>query len=391
MVTKVWHVSATGSLLRTLLCRACRTEVEPDAPVGVCPTCGHTLFAQYAWDRLDGKRWWGDVRQRPPTLWKYRELLPVREERSVVSLGESEGPLLRLSDGTDHPDLELWAKDDGGLPTGSFKARGMAVAVSRARELRIRRLFAPSAGNAGLALAAYGARARIPVTVYLPESVDPRVLEGLARYGAHVVRFGATIREAGAEARRRESDRSFDLSTMREPYRVEGKKTMAFEIVERFGPSRMPDAIVYPTGGGTGLVGLWKGFEELRSLGLLERSPRLIAVQPTGAAPVVQALREGTSSVSPWTATKTVAPGLAVPAPFASERVLEAVRATGGTGVTVPDEEILAAQRTLAKRHGLSVSLEAAAPWASVPELVRSGAVREGERVLLYHTGRGPS
>jgi threonine synthase len=331
------------------------------------------------------------VRQRPPTLWKYRELLPVREERSVVSLGESEGPLLRLSGGMGHPDLELWAKDDGGLPTGSFKARGMAVAVSRARELRIRRLFAPSAGNAGLALAAYGARARIPVTVYLPESVDPRVLEGLARYGAHVVRFGATIREAGAEARKRESDRSFDLSTMREPYRVEGKKTMAFEIVERFGPSRMPDAIVYPTGGGTGLVGLWKGFEELRALGLLERSPRLIAVQPTGAAPVVQALREGTASVSPWTATKTVAPGLAVPAPFASERILEAVRATGGAGVTVSDEEILAAQRTLAERHGLSVSLEAAAPWASVPELVRSGAVREGERVLLYHTGRGPS
>ena len=384
-------MSATGSRLHSLVCRACGTELEPDAPTGVCPTCGQTLFVQYALDRLDGHRWWDEVGRRPPTLWKYRELLPVREERSVMSLGESEGPLLRLSDGTDGPDLELWAKDDGGLPTGSFKARGMTVAVSRALELGVGRLFVPSAGNAGLALAAYGARARIPVTVYLPEGVDPRVVEGVTRYGADVVRFGATIREAGAEARRRESGRSFDLSTMREPYRVEGKKTMAFEIVERFGPDRMPDAIVYPTGGGTGLVGLWRGFEELRTLGLLERTPRLIAVQSDGCAPVVQALREGASRVSSWTEAKTVAPGLAVPAPFASERVLEAVRATGGAGVTVPDEEILAAQRTLARRYGLSVSIEAAAPWASVPELYRSGAVRGGERVLLYHTGRGPS
>jgi threonine synthase len=381
-------VTATGSTLRSLECRACCTEVDPDTLHGTCPTCGHTLLARYALDRVDGPGWWRTVRSREPTLWKYRELLPVRDVGSVVTLGEHEGPVLRLFSGPGDRGAEVWAKDDGGLPTGSFKARGMSVAVSRARELGVRRAFAPSAGNAGLALAAYGARARLPVAVYLPERADPRSVEGVRRYGAEVVSVGATIREAGEEARRREAGRAFDLSTLREPYRVEGKKTMAFEIFERFGPEGMPAAVVYPTGGGTGLVGMHKGFEELRTLGLLAQSPRLIAVQAEGCAPVVQALRDGSPKVTPCPAPATIAPGLAVPAPFASERVLEAVRATGGTGVAVPDQEIVSAQATLARDHGLAVSLEAAAPWAAMARLVDSGAVRPQERVLLYLTGR---
>ena len=382
-------MSATGSLLSSLSCRACCSEAGADTPAGTCPTCGGALFAQYTLDRLDGRRWWAEVATRAPTLWKYRELLPVRDDGSIVSLGEAEGPVVRLRAGPELPDVELWAKDDGGLPTGSFKARGMAVAVSRARELGLRRLFAPSAGNAGLALAAYGARAGLPVTVYLPERAPGPLVEALGRYGATVVRVGATIREAGEEARRREAGRAFDLSTLREPYRLEGKKTMAFEVAERFGPDRLPDAIVYPTGGGTGLVGLKKGFDELRSLGVVERTPRLISVQSDGCAPVVQALRDGAPRVTPWPRSTTVAPGLAVPAPFASERILEAVRSTGGTGVSVSDEAILAAQRTLARDHGLAVAVEAAAPWAALGDLRRSGALRAGERVLLYHTGRG--
>ncbi len=382
-------MSETGSRLRRLGCRACCTEHDADRLRGVCGTCGHTLFAEYDLDGLDGRAWWRDVQARAPGLWKYRELLPVRDDRSIVSLGEAEGPLLPLGDDDRNPGIELWAKDDGVLPTGSFKARGMTVAVSRARELGASRLFAPSAGNAGLALAAYGARARLPVAVFLPERADASVAEAVGRYGAEVVRVGATIRESGEEARRRESARAFDMSTMREPYRVEGKKTMAFEIRERFGEERMPEAIVYPTGGGTGLVGLAKGFEELRSLGLLEKVPRLISVQADGCAPVVRALRDGAARVSAWEDATTVAPGLLVPAPFSSERVLEAVRRTGGTGVTVPDESILAARGELARRYGLSVSLEAAAPWAAVPQLRSSGAIRDGERVLLYLTGRG--
>jgi len=383
-------VTDPGSLLRSLECRACDAEVPVDAPVGPCPKCGHTLLAQYALDRLDGHRWWATVRGRPPTLWRFRELLPVRDERAIVTLGETESPVLPLPGAFRGADLELWAKDDGGLPTGSFKARGMAVAVSRARELGVRQLFVPSAGNAGIALAAYGARARIPVKVYLPAAADPRTLEAIARYGVEVVRSGATIREAGEEARRQESGKAFDLSTMREPYRVEGKKTMAFELFARFGPERMPEAIVYPTGGGTGLVGMKKGFDELRTLGLLERTPRLISVQSNGCAPVVRALQEGASRVTPWAEPRTVAPGLAVPAPFASERILEAVRGSGGTGVAVSDAQILESQRDLARTWGISVSIEAAAPWAAVPELCRAGGLRAGERVLLYLTGRGP-
>lgn len=383
-------MTATGSLLRSLSCRTGCREVDPEGPQGTCPTCGQTLLAGYALGQIDGNRWWSEVGRRAPTLWKYRELLPVRDDRSVVTLGETEGPLLRLATDAELSDIEVWAKDDGGLPTGSFKARGIAVAVSRAVELGVRRLFAPSAGNAGIALAAYGARAKVPVVVYLPEAADARTVAAVERYGAVVVRFGATIREAGEEARRREGGRGFDLSTLREPYRVEGKKTMAFEIAERLGPEQLPDVIVYPTGGGTGLLGLHKGFEELRTLGLVPHPPRLIAVQSDGCAPVVRALRDGAPRVTPWEKATTVAPGLAVPAPFSSERVLEAVRATGGTGVAVSDAEIISAQETLARVHGLSVSLEAAAPWAALPELRRSGVVRAEDRVVLYHTGRGP-
>ncbi len=381
-------MSSTGSLLRALSCRACCGEVAPSALVGTCPTCGSALFAEYDLDRLAGTAWWREVAGREPTLWKYRELLPVQDTRSVVSLGEREGPVLRLVRGVEG--IELLAKDDGGLPTGSFKARGMTMAVSRAVELGARRLFVPSAGNAGIALAAYAARAGLPATVYLPEGADARSVEAVERYGAEVVRAGATIREAGAEARKREAGRAFDLSTLREPYRLEGKKTMAFEIAERLGRDGMPDVIVYPTGGGTGLVGMQKGFTELARLGLLERGPRLVAVQARGCAPVVKALQENATTVTPWPDPVTIAPGLAVPAPFASERLLEAVRESRGSGVAVTDEEIVAAQRSLARDQGLAVALEAAAPWAALPALLASGAIRAGERVLLYLTGRAP-
>ncbi len=381
-------MSSTGSLLRTLSCRACCGEVAPSALVGTCPTCGSALFAEYDLDRLAGTAWWREVAGREPSLWKYRELLPVQDTRSVVSLGEREGPVLRLVRGVEG--IELLAKDDGGLPTGSFKARGMTMAVSRAVELGARRLFVPSAGNAGIALAAYAARAGLPATVYLPEGADARSVEAVERYGAEVVRAGATIREAGAEARKREAGRAFDLSTLREPYRLEGKKTMAFEIAERLGRDGMPDVIVYPTGGGTGLVGMQKGFTELARLGLLERGPRLVAVQARGCAPVVKALQENATTVTPWPDPVTIAPGLAVPAPFASERLLEAVRESRGSGVAVTDEEIVAAQRSLARDQGLAVALEAAAPWAALPALRASGAIRAGERVLLYLTGRAP-
>jgi threonine synthase len=380
----------TGSRLTELECRACAARLPVGAPVGTCPECGHTLFAVYDTARWDGRAWWRGLSERPSTLWRYRELLPVYEEENIVTLGEGFTPILDLGEVEGAPGVRVLAKDDGSMPTGSFKARGMAVAVSRARELGLRELFVPSAGNAGTALAAYSARAGLTARVYLPERTPAPIRNAIRSYGADVVEVPGTIREAGDAARVRERGRgSFDMSTLREPYRVEGKKTMGFEIVEQSGADGLPDAILYPAGGGTGLVGMAKAFRELLSLGLLERPPRLYAVQSDGCAPVVRALKEGATRVTPWSEPRTIAPGLLVPLPFASERILEAVRASGGGGVTVSDREIVEAMRSLAVRHGLSASPEAAAPYAALPKLFRTGALHPGERVLLYLTGTG--
>jgi threonine synthase len=360
-----------------------------DRPSGVCPTCGGALFAEYDLAQLDGPTWLRGLADRDRTIWRYRELLPVRDDEHIVSLGEGGSPTLRLPP-PDGSALTLLAKDDGGLPTGSFKARGMSVAVSRCVELGLRDLYVPSAGNAALALAAYGARGRRQVRVYVPVGTMPSLLELCRSYGAEVRTLPGTLREVGAAARDAErKSGGFDLSTLREPYRVEGKKTMGFEIFEQFAARGLPDAVVYPTGGGTGLVGMHRAFDTLRALGLLERTPRLYAVQPEGCAPVVRALRDGATRVDPWNDPHTVAPGLLVPAPFAGERILEAVRTSHGDGVTVSDAEIVASMRELLREQGISVSPEAAAPYAALPELLRRGLIRPGETVLLYLTGTG--
>jgi threonine synthase len=383
-------VEPTDSLLARLECRACCTEVDADQVIGTCPTCGHTLFAAYHLERLDGRAWLAGLPSRRPTMWRYRELLPVRSLSAVTTLGEGLSPILRLGSIPSADGVDLMVKDDGGLPTGSFKARGMAMAVSRAKELGLTDLYVPSAGNAGVALAAYAARAGLRARVYLPAATPAPMVAACRGYGAEVVTVEGTIRDAGEHARRTEAGRgSFDMSTLREPYRLEGKKTMGFEIFEQCRESGLPDAIVYPTGGGTGLVGMYKAFRELAALGLLDRMSRLIAVQPEGCAPVVRALQGGDARATPWEDPHTIAPGLLVPAPFASERILEAVRETKGCGVTTTDEQIRAAVPELGRRFGISASPEGAATYAALPQLVRSGAVRAGESILLYNTGSG--
>lgn len=380
----------TGSRLTSLECRACGTQTDPRGAVGTCPICGHALFAGYDTVGWDSHAWWETVRGRPRDLWRYRELLPVQDDAQITTLGEGFTPILDLGPVASAPGIRVLAKDDGAMPTGSFKARGMAVAVSRARELGLRELFVPSAGNAGTALAAYCARAGLTARVYLPERTPAPMKLAIRSYGAAVIEVSGTIREAGEIARSREKGRgSFDMSTLREPYRLEGKKTMGFEIVEQSGSEGLPDAIVYPTGGGTGLVGMAKAFRELKALGLLDRVPRLYAVQSEGCAPVVRALADGAAKVTPWSEPKTIAPGLLVPSPFSSERILEAVRETRGGGIAVGDREVVGAMRDLAQRHGVSASPEAAAPYAALPKLLRDGAVRTGECVLLYLTGTG--
>lgn len=380
----------TESRLAHLECPACKVEVPADRPATRCPTCSGPLFATYSLDGWTARDWRERLRERPGTLWRYRELLPVRDDRWITTLGEGFTPVLDLGPVAEASGAEVWLKDDGAMPTGSFKARGMAVAVSRARELGVARFYVPSAGNAGVALAAYAARAALPARIYLPVTTPLPMQEACRRYGAEVVREGPTIREAGEAARHAEAaGDSFDMSTLREPYRAEGKKTMGLEIWEQMGPDRMPDAIVYPTGGGTGIIGMHRAFVQLRTLGLLDRLPRLYSVQPEGCAPIVRALREEQPKAVPWENAHTAAPGLLVPAPFGSERILEAIRESHGGGVTVSDAALLGAVELLARRHGISASPEGAAPYAALPALLGKGAIRAGERVLLYNTGSG--
>jgi threonine synthase len=382
--------SDTGSRLRSLECPSCKATTDAHHPHGTCPTCKGPLFATYDLAHLAGKSWWEQLVGREASLWRYRELLPVQSVDVITTLGEGFSPVLSLGRVPECPGVDLLLKDDGGLPTGSFKARGMAVAVSRARELGLHRLFVPSAGNAGVALAAYAARAGLKASVYLPRRAAPTSERAVRLFGAEVVCTGETIREAGEEARRREAGAgSFDMSTLREPYRVEGKKTMAFEIAEQCGSTGLPDVIVYPTGGGTGLVGMHKGFTELRELGLIDREPRLAAVQSSGCAPVVRAIESNAPRVEPWPNPATIAPGLLVPAPFGSEHVLGAIRASKGGAVEVSDPAIISAMSALATRFGFWASPEGAATWAALPGLVERGLVLPEEKLLLYNTGSG--
>ncbi len=382
-------MGGTGSRLDRLACRGCGRDSEPDRLIGTCPECGQALFAEYRTDRFDARSWWASLGNRPWTLWRYREMLPVREEAAVTTLGEGCTAILPLPAVPGAEGVAVLLKDDGTMPTGSFKARGMAVAVSRARELGARALFAPTAGNAGIALSAYAARAGLGARVYLPAVGTEAVQAACRAYGATAVPVPGTIRDAGAAGRAAEpGSGAFEMSTLREPYRLEGKKTMGYEILEQLGPA-VPEAIVYPTGGGTGLIGMFKAFRELRDLGLTDARPRFYAVQPEGCAPVVRALDHDAPRIEPWTDPVTVAPGLLVPAPFASERILEAVRESRGGGVAVSDRAIVEAMAWLATAAGISASPEGAAPLAALPELVRSGRIRAGERVLLYNTGVG--
>ncbi len=328
------------------------------------------------------------VRGREPTLWRYAELLPLRNGAARTSLGEGFTPLLNLPRlartlGTD----ALLLKDESLNPTGSFKARGMAVAVSRARELGLRRLAAPSAGNAGAALAVYAARAGLRAWTVMPRDT-PRVPLIEARLaGAHVHLIDGLIHDAGRVVRRHGD--WFDMSTLREPYRVEGKKTMGFEIVEQLG-GRLPDAIVYPAGGGTGLIGMAKAFDEMQSIGWIgAERPRMYVVQAAGCAPIVRAFEGGFETAPIWRDASTIASGLRVPAALGDYLMLRTLRSTGGGALAVSDDAIRRATDLAARREGIWLSPEGAATVAAAALLRDREALRPGETVVLFNTGAG--
>lgn len=361
-------------------CFACELEHDPRALLTVCRACGMPLRVDYdlsrAQLRLPG------LCGRVSSLWRYREVLPL-EEGDEISLGEGFTPLLAV-------ESNVWVKDEARNPTGSFKARGMAVAISIAKHLGARALSAPSAGNAAGALAAYGARAGLPVTVAMPEDTPAPFFSECELYGATIHRVRGTIADAGKFLREHGPKDTFDASTLREPYRIEGKKTMAYELIEQM-EGDVPDVVLYPTGGGTGLIGMWKAFAEMARLGWIAagRQPKFVSVQAAGCAPVAKAFDEGAQRTEPWPNPQTSAYGLRVPSPLGGFICLRVLRESNGTAVTITDEETARATRALASKTGIDVCPEGGAAWAALDKLRASGFVKAADKVVVFNTGTG--
>jgi threonine synthase len=353
---------------------------------------GKPLLVRYDLDAVRRRVTRDAVAARPADLWRWRELLPLRRAADIVSLGEPETPLLPLPVlGKALGGGEILVKDESRMPTGSFKARGLAVAVSMLKAFGITRAAMPTAGNAGAALAAYCARAGIEAYVFLPDDAPEVTLREVALYGARVWRVNGLINHCGeVVAAGRDAMGWYDVSTLKEPYRLEGKKTMALELALQLG-WRAPDVIFYPTGGGTGLIGMWKGFQELRALGWLEGSmPRMVAVQSTRCGPLVKAFDEGKAVVeTPWEPVETTLHGVRVPKPFADFLCLQAMRESGGFGSAVDDDEAEAARGEVARADGVHLGPEGAACFTAWRQELKRGRVKPADRVVLFNCASG--
>jgi threonine synthase len=328
---------------------------------------------------------------REASLWRYREVLPLDDERNKLTLGEGMTPLLKAERLGARVGLSnLYIKDEGVNPTGSFKARGMAVAISMAKELGVQKLAVPSAGNAAGALAAYAAKAELPAFIFMPRDTPRANIIECQQTGAHVTLIDGLITDCGKiVAERKSAEGWFDVSTLKEPYRVEGKKTMGYELAEQFN-WQLPDVILYPTGGGTGLIGMWKAFDEMEQMGWISsRRPRMVTVQAEGCAPIVKAFAAGATSGVDVPDAHTVASGLRVPKAVGDFIMLDILRKSGGTAVSVTDEELLAAVKEIGSAEGIFAAPEGAACLPALRQLLATGDVEAGERVVLFNTGSG--
>lgn len=376
------------SLLRDLTCARCALSHEANLLQRFCTSCSGPLYSRY---ELDADRVpWDDktLGKRSWDLWRYAELLPVQAPQHRLCLGEGGTPLLPAARLGNHLGLpRLLLKDEGVNPTGSFKARGLCMAVSRARELGARTLSIPTAGNAGSALAAYCARGGLRAIVYMPVDTPREFVVECNDLGAQVVAIDGTIADAGATMAADAADDWFPVSTLQEPYRLEGKKTMGYEIAEQLGWT-VPDSIVYPTGGGTGLLGIWKAFDELEALGMIgPQRPRMYAVQAAGCAPIVRAFEAGDTGAEPWSEPQTVANGLRVPRAFADQEILAVLRDSHGDAITVSDEAMLDMVRMTARLEGIYPAPEAAATLVAAAELASQGRLDSDGRVVCLLTG----
>jgi threonine synthase len=374
-----------------LECARCSEYYEVNTVQQLCSRDGGPLLVRYDLGRVHGAVEREELRMRPATLWRYGELLPIERDASIVTLGEPTTPLLEAPRLGEMLGIErLQIKDEGLLPTGTFKARGAAVGVTRAKELGVTTIALPTAGNAGAAWAAYGARAGIKVVVVMPDTTPQVIQRETAAYGADVWLVKGSIADAGAVVKRATAERGwFDASTLKEPYRIEGKKTMGFELAEQCGWT-LPDVIVYPTGGGVGLIGMWKAFAELREIGWLrDTTTRFVAAQATGCAPIVRAFEEGADESAPWPDPKTFAAGIRVPKALGDFIVLRALRESGGIAAAVTDDDIARHMRTAGEREGMLVCPEGAAALAAASKLRHDGWIKADDRVVVFNTGSG--
>ena len=379
------------SYLSHLECTGCSKSHPADVPQNLCLDCDKVLYARYDLASISRDLSKEQLSERPFTMWRYHELLPVQDPNQVISLGEGFTPIAKAQRlGKVIGCADLYIKDEGLNPTGSFKDRGLSAAVSRAKELGLHRLGMPSAGNAAGSMAAYCARGGLEAYVVLPDTTPRANVMECRAYGAKMAFVPGSIADAGRELRQQAENQGwFDVSTLREPYRLEGKKTLGLEIAEQMG-WKLPDVIVYPTGGGTGLLGIWKAFEELESIGWIgSERPRMVAVQAEGCAPIVKAFEEGGESAEPWPDPSTMAAGLRVPSPVADYLILDAVRKSGGTAVTVPDQEMISCVEEIASTEGVFACPEGAATLAGLKKLLKEGSVSPDDTILLINTGSG--
>jgi len=377
--------------LTHLSCTACGLRHEWSILQNLCTACQKPLFAEYDLAAVSRTFTRESLATRERSLWRYREVLPLPPQVEPVSLGEGGTPLLRATCFGDQLRLaNLWIKDESLNPTQSFKARGMAVAVSMAKYLGATKLAVPTAGNAGGALAAYAARAGLEAHIFMPADTPRANVIECRALGAHVTLIDGLITDCGAEiARRKAAEGWFDLSTLKEPYRVEGKKTLGYELAEQL-DWELPDVIIYPTGGGTGLIGMWKAFEEMETLGWIGRKrPRMFSVQASGCAPIVRAFESGETSAAEFPNAHTRASGLRVPKAVGDFIMLRILRESKGGALTVDDEEMIRITRDVGAKEGLFVAPEGAACFAALRALVREGKISPEERVVIFNTGSG--
>jgi threonine synthase len=381
---------STKTTVTELYCSKCGKRYDFDTVMTLC-SCGGPILVDYDYRRAEQIINKDDLATRPSSMWKYREILPVRDDANIVSLGEGGTPIMpSAAIGAALGLKHLYFKDESVNPTGSFKARGLGMAVSRAKELGIDRVIIPTAGNAGSAVAAYAARAGIACKVIMPKDVPAPFLVDCAYHGAQIELVDGSIKDCGARAAELVQDEGwFSMATLKEPYRIEGKKTMGYELAEHFDYD-LPDVVIYPTGGGTGLIGMWKAFDEMERMGWIDsRRPRMVAVQSDGCAPVPRAYEQGKDHADEWDNPHTLAAGLRVPSAVGDFLMLRAIRDSGGLALAVSDDEIIRDTSEIASKEGIFTAPEGGAVLACLKRMVANGDVSPDDRIVLFITGSG--